>query len=35
MKTGPDPIYDMDTGTGSYAAAISHKRGLSFATFDG
>lgn len=27
-KTGGEPVYDMDTGSGSYAGALANKRGL-------
>lgn len=35
QKTGGDPIFDMDTSSGSFAGAIGHKRGLSFLEFNG
>lgn len=35
MKTGPDMVYDMDTGSGSYAAAIGTKKGVIFIEFGG
>lgn len=34
-KTGGDPIYDMDTSSGSLAGAIATKRGLQFIELNG
>lgn len=34
MKSGGDPIYDMDTGKGSYIGAIATKRGVQFLEFN-